>query len=128
MDRTSKGHYCVDYCQPPQHSDLCYSNVEYDLVGNHLMFEADYWHLYRVGVIMVRRLPDLDGANGDDFGKDRKGQQIKTHYIRTGDKLPQKAFEVRWRGDVQREPNRLKRLHAMQHIYGACKFTNCDYR
>jgi hypothetical protein len=125
-ERTSRGHYCVDYCQPPEHADLCHMGVEYDDVGNHLVFEADYWQLYRVVVTRVIRRPEYDGLKAEDLGLTPKGEKISTIAIRQGDTIADKAFEVRWRGDLQREPNRFKRLHSIRHIYGACKFTNCD--
>ena len=115
-ERRSRGHFCVDYCQPPEHSDLCYCGCEWDEIGNHLVFEADYWHLYRVVVIKVRRLPDLDGLQ-DDLGHTRSGEPITQVPIRLGDRIADKAFEVRWRGDIQREPNRFRRLDAIRKIY-----------
>lgn len=62
MDRKSKGHYCVDYCQPPEHADLCHSNIEWrNQIGAHQEIEELYWRLYRVVVTKVQRLPELDG-------------------------------------------------------------------
>ncbi len=116
-ERQSRGHYCTDYCQPPEHSDLCYCGCEWDEVGNHLVFEADYWHLYRVVVVKVRRVPDLDNMQ-NDLGSTRSGQPIKQIPIQLGDTIANKAFEVRWRGDIPREPNRFRRLDAIRALYG----------
>jgi len=97
---------------------LCHAGVEYDNIGNHLVFEADYWHLYRVVVTRVIRRPEYDHIKAEDLGVTRTGEKITTVEIRRGDIVADKAFEVRWRGDLQREPNRFKRLQAIREIYG----------
>ena len=116
MERKSRGHFCVDYCSPPEHSDLCFCGCEWDEIGNHLVFESDYWQLYRVVVTRVRRLPDLDGLQ-NDMGHTRDGKPIKQIPIRLGDTIANKAFEVRWRSDLERETNRFKRLEQIRAIY-----------
>lgn len=114
------GHKCVDHCQPPEHADLCYCGAEWDKVGNHLVFEADYWQLYRVNLTKVQRVPEFDNQQ-------EQLQGFVQIPIRRGDTVANKAFIVRWRADAEREPNRLKRLHAIQHVYGKCTFPRCDF-
>jgi hypothetical protein len=116
MDSTSKGHYCVDYCQPPEHADLCHTNTAWrDDLSAHYEFEDTYWQLYRVVVTRVQRLPDLDGDKPQTDLHGRKVSQVKlynseqpTHY----------AYMVRWRGDLNRERDRHKRAHDFRIIYG----------
>ena len=116
MDRRTKGHYCVDYCSPPEHADLCHSNTDWsDDYAAHFVFEDTYWQLYRVAVTKVQRLPDLDGDKPQTDLHGRKVSQVNlydsnspTHY----------AYMVRWRGDLQRERNRYKRNHDFRNIYG----------
>lgn len=117
-ERRPRDHFCMDYCQPPEHSDLCYSSTEWDEIGNHLVFEADYWQLYRVIVTKVRRLPELDSLQNDLGINTRDGKPITQIPIRLGDLTADKAFEVRWRGDLAREPNRFRRLDNIRKIYG----------
>jgi hypothetical protein len=43
LGSTSKGHYCVDYCQPPEHADLCHANTDWqDDLSAHYEFEDTY--------------------------------------------------------------------------------------
>lgn len=116
MDRTSKGHYCVDYCQPPEHADLCHSNVDWqDALAAHYEYEETYWRLYRVVVTKVQRLPDLDG---DHPTQDLHGHPVKQVPLYNSDQSADYAWMVRWRGDLDRERDRDKRQHDFRAIYG----------
>ncbi len=116
MARTTKGHYCVDYCQPPEHADLCYSNTAWgDDLSAHYEFEQTYWQLYRVVVTKIRRLPDLDG---DHPTQDLHGKPVHQVPLYDSDQPANYAYMVRWRGDLQRERNPYKRNHDFRKIYG----------
>jgi hypothetical protein len=115
-DRTSKDHYCVDYCQPPDHADLCHSGTEWrDDLSAHYEFEETYWRLYRVVVTKVQRLPDLDG---DKPQTDLRGRKVNQVNLYESDSPTHYAYMVRWRGDVNRERNHYKRQHDFRAIYG----------
>lgn len=114
--RESKGHYCVDYCQPPEHADLCHSNIQWsDEVGAHQEMEETYWRLYRVVVTKVQRLPDLDG---DHPTQDLHGKPVRSVPLYDSDQPANYAYMVRWRGDLSRERDRYKRNHDIRAVYG----------
>lgn len=115
MNRTSKGHYCVDYCQPPEHADLCHTNTEWrDNLSAHYEFEDTYWRLYRVVVTKVQRLPDLDGDKPEQTMRGVKVSQVKLY---DSDQPTHYAYMVRWRGDLERERDRHKRQNNFRTIY-----------
>ena len=115
-ERKSQGHYCVDYCQPPEHADLCHSNIQYaDDLGAHYELEETYWRLYHVVVTKVQRLTDLDGDKPEQDMHGRKVSQVKLY---DSDQPTHYAYMVRWRGDLQREHDRYKRPHEFRAIYG----------
>lgn len=123
MDPVSKGHYCVDYCQPPEHADLSHSNIDWrDDLSAHYEFESTYWQLYRVVVTKVQRLPDLDGDKPETDLRGRKVSQVKLY---DSDQPTQYAYMVRWRGDLNREHDRYRRGHDFRAIYGKTCPPNC---
>ena len=123
MDRTSTGHYCVDYCQPPEHADLCHSSyVMSDDLAMHYEFEELYWRLYRVVVTRVQRLRDLDG---DHPTQDLRGRPVHQVPLYDSDQAANYAYMVRWRGDLNRERDRYKRQHDFRAIYGKLCLPSC---
>lgn len=123
--RKNPGHFCVDYCQPPEHSDLCYASFDHNPVTNHFAIEAEYWRAFKVVVTTVIRRPELDNLTADDFSALCTGESITAKALLNGSEPATRAYEVRWRADIGRDRDKGKRLHRVLHTYNACPFINC---